>query len=435
VSIFEPIEISLYCAPSTSPKIMLKRIQVDQLTLGMHLKEFCGSWMDHPFWRTGFVLKDPKDIELILASKIKEVWIDCSKGSDVLPGDPVMSEEEPPEPIVVVQQTPIQVKSPQQTAPVPAAQEVERAARICLEAKAAVVSMFEEVRMGKAVDVGGARQLVEDISDSVSRNPGAIISLARLKTADDYTYMHSVAVCAMMVALAKQLGLDEAQTRSCGMAGLLHDLGKVAMPTEVLNKPGKLTDAEFDIMRTHPTEGYKMLMTSHGVDPVALDVVLHHHEKVDGRGYPEHLQGDQISLYAKMGAVCDVYDAITSNRPYKTGWDPAESLRQMAEWAKGHFDPVVFQAFVKSMGIYPVGSLVRLNSGRIGVVTEQSAKSLTMPLVKVFYSTKSNMRIVPVILDLSQASTADKINNREDPAKWNFPDLNEMWSGLPSLAR
>jgi putative nucleotidyltransferase with HDIG domain len=415
---------------------MLKRIHVDQLTLGMHLREFCGSWMDHPFWRTGFVLNDCKDIDLILASKIKEVWIDCNKGSDVLPGEPVMSEEEEsPEPTVVVAQTPVLVKSPHQTAPVPAAQEVERAARICLQAKAAVVSMFEEVRMGKAVDVGGARQLVEDIADSVSRNPGAIISLARLKTADDYTYMHSVAVCAMMVALAKQLGLDEIQTRSCGMAGLLHDLGKVATPTEVLNKPGKLTDAEFDIIRIHPTEGYKMLMTSHGVDQVALDVVLHHHEKMDGSGYPERLKGDQISLYAKMGAVCDVYDAITSNRPYKAGWDPAESLRQMAEWAKGHFDPVVFQAFVKSMGIYPVGSLVRLNSGRIGVVTEQSAKSLTTPLVKVFYSTKSNMRIVPVMLDLSKASTSDKINNREDPTKWNFPDLNEMWSGLPSLAR
>jgi len=309
-----------------------------------------------------------------------------------------------------------------------------RAAQICLESKAAVVSMFEEVRMGKAVDVGGARQLVEDISDSVARNPGAIISLARLKTADDYTYMHSVAVCAMMVALAKQLKLDPAQTRSLGVAGLLHDLGKAAMPPEVLNKPGKLTDAEFDIMKTHPTEGYKMLSASPGIDAVSLDVVLHHHEKIDGSGYPERLSGDQISLHAKMGAVCDVYDAITSNRPYKSGWDPAESLRKMAEWT-GHFDPKVFQAFVKSIGIYPVGSLVRMNSGRIGVVIEQSQKSLTMPLVKVFFSTKSNLRIVPLVLDLSSASVSDRIAAREDPASWNFPDLNELWSGLPQLNR
>lgn len=414
---------------------MLKRIHVDQLQVGMHLKEFCGSWMDHPFWRTGFVIKDPKDIDLILASKISEVLIDCSKGLDVPTGEPVVNEVE--DIAAATQSEPserVSAKSPREAAPVPASQEVERATRICQQAKAAVVSMFEEVRMGKAVDVGGARQLVEDITDSVARNPGAIISLARLKTADDYTYMHSVAVCAMMVALAKQLGLDEAQTRLCGMAGLLHDMGKVATPSKVLNKPGKLTDAEFDIMRIHPTEGYKMLMASRGVDAVSMDVVLHHHEKVDGSGYPEKLKGDEISLYSKMGAVCDVYDAITSNRPYKLGWDPAESMHRMVEW-KGHFDPTVFQAFVKSMGIYPVGSLVRLTSGRIGVVTEQSAKSLTMPLIKVFFSTKSNMRIVPVMVDLSQPSTLEKITSREDPTQWNFPDLNELWSGLPHLGK
>ena len=414
---------------------MLKRIHVEQLQVGMHLKEFCGSWIDHPFWRTGFVIKDPKDIELILASKIREVMIDCSKGLDVPAGASVVSEvEDTPTDLEPAPTDVVSAKSPRETAPVAAPQEVERAARICLEAKAAVVSMFEEVRMGKAVDVGGARQLVEDISDSVSRNPGAIISLARLKTADDYTYMHSVAVCAMMVALAKQLRLDEVQTRACGMAGLLHDMGKVAMPIEVLNKPGKLTDAEFDIMKTHPTEGFKMLMASSGVDAVSLDVMLHHHEKVDGSGYPEKLKGDEISLHARMAAVCDVYDAITSNRPYKPGWDPAESLRRMAEW-KGHFDPMVFQAFVKSMGIYPVGSLVRLKSGRMGVVVEQSTKSLTMPLIRVFYSTKSNMRIVPVVVDLSQPASLEKIISREDPAQWNFPDLNELWSGLPNLGR
>ncbi len=409
---------------------MLKRVGVQQLQLGMHLREFCGSWMDHPFWRTGFVLKDAKDIELILASKIKEVWIDCDLGADVPAGEPVVSVAEVAKASDSAPGPHERVQVVRQNAPVPAAQEVERAARICLAAKAAVVSMFEEVRMGKAVDVGGAQQLVEEISDSVARNPGAIISLARLKTADDYTYMHSVAVCAMMVALAKQFGMDETETRSCGLAGLLHDLGKVAMPIEVLNKPGKLTEAEFVVIKSHPTEGYKMLSASSGVEPISLDVVLHHHEKMDGTGYPECMIGNQISLHSKMGAVCDVYDAITSNRPYKAGWDPAESLRKMAEWANGHFDPMVFQAFVKSIGIYPVGSLVRLTSGRIGVVTEQSAKSLTTPLIKVFFSTKSNMRIVPVMVDLSHPSTIERIQNREDPVRWNFPDLNELWSGL-----
>ena len=406
---------------------MLKKISVQQLQVGMHLKEFCGSWMEHPFWRTGFVITDPKDIQSVLASSIKEVWIDCSKGLDVPSGEPAVSVAESE--AQVDEELSAVATATKDVAPVSTAVEFERAAKICLQSKRAVISMFEEARMGKAVDTGGAQKLVEEITDSVIRNPGALISLARLKSADDYTYMHSVAVCAMMVALAKQLSLDEDQVRSAGMAGLMHDLGKAQMPMEVLNKPGKLTDEEFAIIKTHPEEGYKLLQTGVNIDPVIMDVCLHHHEKTDGSGYPKGLKADEISLFAKMGAVCDVYDAITSNRPYKAGWDPAESLRKMAEWANGHFDTVVFQAFVKSLGIYPIGSLVRLQSGRLGVVMEQTPKSLTTPRVKVFFSTKSNMRIVPVIVDLSLPTSSDKIVGREDPAKWKFSDLNELWSG------
>jgi len=409
---------------------MLKRIRVEQVVLGMHIKEFCGSWMEHPFWRTSFVITNPKDIELILSSSIKEVWIDCAKGLDVPEGETAVSEAESE--AQVEAELKLAAMGARQTAPVPLHQEIERAARICTQSKQAVVSMFQEARMGKAVDANGAQQLVEEISDSLARNASALISLARLKTADDYTYMHSVAVCAMMVALARQLGLDEAQTRSLGLAGLMHDLGKAVMPEEVLNKPGKLTEAEFSIMKSHPVAGHRLLLQVGKADPMALEVCLHHHEKVDGSGYPEGLKGNDISLFAKMGAVCDVYDAITSNRPYKSGWDPAESLRKMAEWAEGHFDQRVFQAFVKILGIYPVGSLLRLTSGRIGVVVEQTTKSLTTPRVKVFFSTKSNLRIIPEVVDLSLPACTDKIANREDPDKWRFPDLNEMWSGLPN---
>ncbi len=408
---------------------MLKRIRVEQIILGMHIKEFCGSWMEHPFWRSGFVLKDPKDLERILSSSIKEVWIDSSKGLDVAAGQTAVSEAQSD--AQVEQELQAVAQSRRETAPVAMGDELERAAQICRQSKKAVVSMFKEARMGKTVDAAGAQRLVDEISDSVARNASALISLARLKNADDYTYMHSVAVCAMMIALARQLNLDAAQTRSAGIAGLLHDLGKARMPMEVLNKPGKLTDAEFGIMKSHPVEGHKMLMAVGDVDPIALDVCLHHHEKTDGSGYPKGLKDSEISLFAKMGAVCDVYDAITSNRPYKSGWDPAESLRKMAEWANGHFDQKVFQAFVKSLGIYPIGSLVRLNSGKLGVVMEQSNKSLTMPLVKVFFSTKSNLRIPPEVIDLSAPNCSDKIAGREDPAVWKFSDLNELWSGLP----
>jgi len=407
---------------------VLKKITVDRLTLGMHVKEFCGSWMDHPFWRGGFVVGNLKDLATIQASNIKEVWIDSSKGKDVVERRQVEAAVVPPPvPERRAQPEPIAEAKPRSVAPTSMATELAQASRIFSESRQAVMSMFEEARMGNAVDTGSAKALVQDIADSVSRNAGALISLARLKNADDYTYMHSVAVCAMMVALSRQLGLDEEQTRSAGLAGLMHDLGKAAMPLDVLNKPGKLTDSEYSVVKTHPEKGYNLLQQGGELNAAVLDVCLHHHEKVDGSGYPKGLKGDEISLFAKMGAVCDVYDAITSNRPYKAGWDPAESLRKMAEW-KGHFDLKVFQAFVKSLGIYPIGSLVRLSSGRLGVVVAQTGKSLTMPAVKVFFSTKSNLRIEPEVIELSRPGLKEKILQREDPTKWGFSDLNSLWA-------
>ena len=404
---------------------MLKRIHVEQLRLGMHVHELCGSWMDHPFWRGAFLLDKPHDLKTILSTGIKEVWIDTSKGLDVEGGE---SEEGI---AAEVETTLAQANTAIKTAPrVDVAQEAARAIKICARSKQAVTSMFQEARMGKALNAEDALPIVEEISTSAMRNPGALISLARLKNKDDYTYMHSVAVCALMVSLARQLGLDEAQTRQAGLAGLLHDVGKMMIPLEILNKPSKLTDAEFEAVKSHPVQGHKILLEGKGINEVALDVCLHHHEKVDGRGYPEKLTNEQISLYAKMGAVCDVYDAITSNRPYKNGWEPAESIRKMAEWSNGHFDPAIFQAFVKNIGIYPVGSLVKLESDRLGVIIEQTEKSLLTPKVKVFFSIKADTRIVPEILDLSKPACKDRITSHEDPAKWKIRDIHELWSGL-----
>ena len=411
---------------------MLKRIQVHHLTLGMYLHEFCGSWMEHPFWRAKFLLKDPKDLARIQATSIRECWIDTDKGVDVTPGTASVSRAEADAQVEtdfsqLEDLPPLPLRN---HAPTDMAGELRMAASICMQSKQAVVSMFNEARMGRALDTSSAKSLVQDISDSVTRNPGALISLARLKTADDYTYMHSVAVCALMIALAKQLKLGDDQQRLAGMAGLMHDLGKAAIPLKVLNKPGKLTDDEFTVVRSHPVEGFHMLKEGGNMPEAVLDACLHHHEKVDGSGYPDKLKGDGISVIARMTAICDVYDAITSDRPYKRGWDPAESLRRMADWTNDHFDARLFQAFVKSIGIYPVGSLVRLTSGRLGVVVEQAPAALTTPVVKVFFSTKSDLRIPAELVNLAAPGATEKIVAREDPGQWNFPDMNELWSGF-----
>jgi putative nucleotidyltransferase with HDIG domain len=428
--LFDDSEVSRSSCPANLLWIisMLKRIAVADLRIGMYVQEFCGSWMDHPFWKSKFLLNSPQDLQRIRASSIGELWIDVSKGLDVEAGAVVSTEAEAQKEVEATLMAAVQPRSTALSASMDA--ELERAAKLCARSKQAVLSMFGDARMGKALNFEQAESLVEEISDSVMRHPNALISLARLKHADEYTYMHSVAVCALMIALARQLGLGEGAVREAGLAGLLHDVGKMAIDQDVLNKPGKLSDAEFSAVRRHPEAGGKILLAGKQVSALVLDVCLHHHEKVDGSGYPHGLQGEQISLFARMGAVCDVYDAITSNRPYKQGWDPAESIRKMAEW-KGHFDEEVFQAFVKTVGIYPVGALVRLESGRLAVVLEQNAKSLLVPKVKAFFLAKSKVQIPPVLIDLSKANAQDRIVGRESAAAWGFEHLDELWSGMP----
>ncbi|MBC3872259.1 HD-GYP domain-containing protein [Undibacterium flavidum] len=415
---------------------MLKKIKSTQLRQGMFVHELCASWMSSPFWQKSFPIDSIAVVNKIKEAGIREAWIDTDKGIDVLPENPqseaqqeIQSLAEPSEsPTVPDSNEPRVSYSDVQSVSMDA--EIGRAAKIVDKSKGAVFSMFSEARMGKAIEAEQAMPLVEEIALSVMRNPGALIGLARLKTADDYTYMHSVAVCALMIALARQLRLSDDEAREAGLAGLLHDIGKMAVPPGILNKPGRLTDEEFVSIKEHPSAGHAMLLESKGVGQIALDVCLHHHEKVDGSGYPKGLKGDQISLYAKMGAVCDVYDAITSNRPYKVGWCPAESLKKMSEWSRGHFDEAVFQAFVRSIGIYPVGTLVKMQSGRLGVVVEQQVgKSLLLPKVRVFFSTKSMTYISPALLDLAAAGMQDKIVSREDASTWGLKDIDRYWLG------
>ncbi len=401
---------------------MLKVVSTKQVRLGMFVQELKGAWIDHPFWKKAFKLEDPSDLKKLQVSVIKEIIIDTSKGLDVAELDAVIEASSSP-----VTEISSEIKPTPKPVRITAAAEHERAKRVINASKKAVASMFHDARMGKAVSAEAAMQLVDDIAASVERNGGALISLVRLKNKDDYTYMHSVAVCALMVALAKELALSDAETKQAGLAGLLHDIGKAGIPLEVLNKPGTLTDEEFTLVKLHPERGHQLLLQANIVDAVVLDVCLHHHEKINGMGYPHKLKADEISLFAKMGAVCDVYDAITSNRPYKEGWEPGVSLQRMAQWTD-HFDDRVFKAFVKSVGIYPIGSMVKLKSGRLAVVIDQSPKSLLMPILKVFFSTKSKSRIKIELLDLSKPNAQDSIIGHENPLIWGIHDVNEIWS-------
>jgi len=401
---------------------MLKKIQVSELTVGMFVHGFDESWLNHPFWRSKFPIDDPGVLQKVRESGIKDCWIDVAKGADI----------SAPSPIAVVPAAAARPAPKPQRATL--ADELGRAAQIRARATETTRHLFSEARLGRIIETDAYVELVDDVVESINRNQEALCNLVRLKSADEYTYVHSVAVCALMVSLGRQLGMNDAECREAGLAGMLHDLGKAVMPNEILNKPGKLTDEEFAIIKTHPVRGYELLRESKGVSEAASDVCRHHHERMDGKGYPDGLADERISRIARMGAICDVYDAVTSDRPYKAGWDPAHALAQMASW-QGHFDPLIFQSFVRCIGIYPTGSLVKLRSGRLAVVFEQSPKSLTRPRVKVFFSTRSQMPLRPEVLDLASSQCSDQIESRESPEKWKFDYLNDLWDGQAALAQ
>ena len=393
---------------------MLKKINVQDIRLGMFIDELCGSWIDHPFWKKKFKLTDLNDLKALQECGISEIMIDTAKGLDVATAPPVVNEETA---------TPT---AENQTKPEPKVSfqdEIQHTKKLYAKSKMAVSYIFRETRLGNALHVDEAVSLVEEITQSISRNSSAFLSLVRLKNKDDYTYVHSMAVCALMIILGKQMNLSRDTLRSLGIAGLFHDLGKLMIPDELLNKQNKLSDNEFEILKTHAQRGWGILKPSHDIDEIVLDVCLHHHEHFDGTGYPEKLSGEALSQFARMAAVCDTYDSMTSDNCYKKAISPADAIRKMAELQNTHFDPTVFHAFVKAIGIYPTGTLVKLKSGRLAVVIEQTEKSLTTPIVKVFFSTKTNAPVIPELVDLSKFP--DAIAGVENPENWKL-DLNSL---------
>lgn len=438
-----------------------KRITKDELRLGMYVCGIDGTWLDHPFWKSRFLLSRQSDLDSLRSSAVRGIFIDPSKGLDVAapaaPASLAIAGEEPfdpappedavslphaagenpaPEMASTPEMARIEAYAPSFTAGAPEASSLEdelgRAREIVDAARRMVTQLFDEVRLGRAVEADRLHPLVDEIAASIARNRSAMSSMVRLKSKDEYTYMHSVAVSTLMVNLAGELGLSPEETRDAGLAGLLHDIGKMAVPNHLLQKAGALSDREMKLVRTHPARGHAVLVQSVGVPEAALDVCLHHHEKMDGTGYPYRLTADKISLFARMGAVCDVYDAVTSNRPYKAPWTPFEALAKMHAW-KGHFDPTILAAFIRSIGIYPVGTLVRLKSGRLAVVKEQTAVP-TRPLVRAFASVAGPTDIPACDLDLSRpekkyafASMADAIVSAERPQDWNLQDWEQLW--------
>jgi HD-GYP domain-containing protein (c-di-GMP phosphodiesterase class II) len=403
---------------------MLKKVGSSQLRVGMFIHDLDCGWMEHPFVRNRFVITGEDEIRKIVAAGIRSVTIDCARGLDVTDAPTIAEAEAATEAeVAALAATPV---TPLR---VTLAEEFDRAVSIRRQAAGLVKTVMQDARLGKAVELDKVSHVVENIAASILRNASALLGLSVIKNKDDYTFLHSVSVCTLLVAFCRSRQLDAETTYQAGIGGLLHDTGKALVPDAILNKPGRLTEEEFDIVRRHPRDGYDILCRSEGVGPIPLDITLHHHERRDGTGYPDRQAEQGISELAQMAAIVDVYDAITADRCYHKGMPAAEALRKMYEWSKFHFNPALTQEFMRCVGIYPVGTLVLLESGRLAVVVEPHETSLLTPKVNVFYSTKSQTYIKPHTVDLARGvgfGGGDKIVRYESPEKWQVDPLRFM---------
>lgn len=426
---------------------MLKRIRTEDVRLGMFLHKLEGPWLSHPFWKTKFLLEDPAQLADLKASAIEWVQIDVTKGGDVdaRPAPPTLAapafdgtqalERRRADVLVRARQTqPVRPAprpsgppsfDPLSTTPRPLAAEMPAAAGLARKSTIAVRGLFEQARLGRAVKLVALEPMIDEISSSIQRHPHAFTGLLRLMKTNDYLYMHSLSVCALMISLATELKLSPDQRREAGLAGLLMDVGMGHVPQEIYDKDDELTPAESQIVHSHTRLAHDFMSIGGELTPAVLDVCLHHHERWDGSGYPDRLSGEEISLFSRMAAVCDTYDAMTSFRPHKAGEDPSVALLRMEE-GREKFDPWIFDAFVRSVGIYPAGSLVRLGSDRLAIVVDQNAGDPLLPRVRAFWSIGKAALIRPEEVDLSDRGHGDCILSREQPEAWPLPD----WAAL-----
>lgn len=400
---------------------MIKKISAGELRPGMYIHDLNCGWMDHPFASKRFKVDSLKVVEKVRAIGIHELYIDTSKGLDLVHA-PTESEAAEARQADLERLADKAAKAALKPIKVSAAEEREKASRVQDEARRVATDLMQNVRLGRQIEVARVEPVVGEMVDSVFRNKDALISLGRIREADQYTFQHSVNLCVLMVAFAKTIGLDHDTITRIGIGAMLHDIGKMKVPEEILNKPGKLTDEEFAVMRGHVTLSANLLTESPDIDPISIAVAYEHHERWDGTGYPRKLKGDEISQFGQMSAIVDVYDAITSDRCYHTGMHPTDALGRMLEWSKYHFNPLLTQQFIQCVGIYPVGTVVRLESGRLAVVVEASDKNMLQPVVRVVYDMRKKQFITPRDIDLSRASDTrtDRIVGHEEADKWGI---------------
>ncbi len=348
----------------------LARVGVNDLRIGMYVSKLDRPWLETNFLFQGFELKTAEDIKAVQA-QCEYVYVDATRQSKELVG---LARNTPYSKGWLDSRLPPKNRKSFE-------QEMDNAGHVYERTSTIVRGFMEEVQLGRAINVELAKKAVADCVASILNHPDALMWMTQLKNRDKYTAQHSMNVCVYAIALGRRIDLPLPELHNLGLCGMMHDMGKMRVPLQILNKPGRLTGEEFKIMQGHTTQGWRLLMSSSGMYGGAIDVAYTHHEKLDGSGYPRGLTAEQISPYARMIAIADMYDAITSDRVYQDGRTHLEAINIMTKLSGSHLDSGLTIKFIECRGIYPPGSVVEMGNGEVAVVVEVNPKAKIKPKI------------------------------------------------------
>lgn len=384
---------------------MKKEVSVEDLRFGVYIAELDRPWTETPFMFQGFVLDDDRQLET-LKKYCKKVYVDPEKSPVVpdrgwLKAGPVAAG---PRPASVLATIKTRFKYEERTsvdAELPLARQARQKTEVVLK------HMLYTVEAGRAIDAPRVKEAVTNMTDSVVRNPDAMLLLARMKEKGGHALDRAVGVSIYMITFGRFLQLPRDQLDLLGMVGLLQDVGKVRLPAELLAKTERLTEAELEACKAHVGHSVAILEETAGLPPQLPALASLHHERYDGSGYPKGLKGGEITLFGVIAGLVDCFDALTQPRPYGEALAPSNALSRLYDWRDTLFDGPLVEQFIQCIGIFPVGAIVELNTGEVGIVIAQNLARRLQPRVMVVLDAKGNPKRPQLILDLAREPKAD----------------------------
>lgn len=379
---------------------MKKKVAVADLQFGMYIYELDRPWTDTPFVFQGFVLKTPQQLE-VLNRFCKHVYVDTVRvegeagAAPPAPGPgPLASDLRGTGVVVHVERASVE-------------KELSNATEVRASAEITMQRAFASISREEALDSVEVKLAVGNMTDSMLRNPDAMILFNSLQERGGYQLTRAIKVSTYMIAFARFLGMDAAAIERAGMVGLLQDVGMLKIPEELRARKGRLTPQEMETVRKHVALGVAQLRETHGLAPEIAEVAALHHERHDGSGYPLGKNGASLGVLGAIAGIVDVFDALTSERPYAAAMSPSNALNFLTKLKDKAFHPVLVEQFVRCIGFFPVGSVVELNTGEVGVVISQNPAKRLLPRVMVVRDAKGNTLRPQKLLDLARLPTAE----------------------------